>query len=217
MTLQEEINQFKARLAAQIGSTSTPDEDSGFISSIKSSNKLSQAVKAGNMAPNFSLPDEDGQAVSLAKLLTQGPVIISFYRGGWCSFCNLELRALQRALSEFEKYGAILLGISPDKIEFSQMVKGEQKLQYTILSDQGGEIAKQYGLWFDAPQQLFDAYEQFGIEIAPRLGQDKAHGALPIPATYVVNTKGKVVFDFVDADHTKRAEPADIIATLMAL
>ncbi|HAS41600.1 MAG TPA: alkyl hydroperoxide reductase [Microscillaceae bacterium] len=190
--------------------------DEGFINDIRNSGKLAKVPQIGQAAPPFNLPDEENHLVSSAALLEKGPLIISFFRGDWCAFCNLELRALQRSLAEFQKFGASLVGISPQTVSYSHMMADRRNVQYQVLSDSGSKIADSYGLMFTMPNELQNAYKAFGIDIA-QINNNPSSADVPVPATFVVNTNGLISYRFVDADYTKRAEPSEIIANLMAI
>ncbi|OJJ21283.1 hypothetical protein BKI52_12025 [marine bacterium AO1-C] len=212
MTLQEELQAMREKAAStdlfQIHETVTED--------LRRTNKLANVPLVGEVAPPFSLPDEGNHLVSSISLLEKGPLIISFFRGDWCAFCNLELRALQRSLAEFQKFGASLVGISPQTVSYAHMVADRRNVQYQVLSDAGNKIADSYGLMFTMPNELRNAYKAFGVDIA-QINNNPSSAEVPVPATFVVNTDGLVSYRFVDADYTKRAEPSDIIANLMAI
>jgi len=190
--------------------------DEGFINDIRNSGRLAKVPQIGEMAPSFSLPDETNHLVSSVSLLEKGPLIISFFRGDWCAFCNLELRALQRSLAEFQKFGASLVGISPQTVSYAHMMSDRRNVQYQVLSDTGNKIADSYGLMFTMPNELQNAYKAFGVDIA-QINNNPASADVPVPATFVVNTNGLISYRFVDADYTKRAEPSEIIANLMTI
>lgn len=212
MTLQEELKAL--RIKASEGLKAQGHDN--FLNTIEQSGKLEKVPLVGDMAPPFVLPDKAGNLVSSTALLKRGPLIISFYRGDWCVFCNLELRALQRSLAEFERFGASLVGISPQSVAYSHMTADRRNVQYQILSDEGNVIANNYGLMFSMPEQMVSAFNSFGIDIANiNGGQNKVE--VPVPATFVVDTNGRIAYRFLDPDYTKRAEPADIIASLMEI
>lgn len=175
--------------------------------------------KVGEEAPKYVLPDENGTEVSLDDLLKKGPVIMSFFKGDFCGYCDLELKALQRALPQFKKYGAILLGISPHTVSISFELKEKKDLSYSILSDKGNAIAENYGLRFKMQEQLMDVMASFGFDGMGEVYGDSGEetNTMPIPGTFVIGMDGNIVYAFVDSDHTKRAEPSDIIASLMSL
>lgn len=170
------------------------------------------AVDTGAAAPDFVLPDATGNEVRLSDQLLRGPVVLSFYRGGWCPYCSLELRALQAALGDLAAADATLVAVSPQAPDASLDTAEKQELTFPVLSDVGNEVARRYGLVFTVPADLRATYDVFGIDLAAANGTDAFE--LPIPATYVIDRDGIVRFAFVDADYTKRADPNDVVAAL---
>ena len=174
--------------------------------------------KLGDTAIDFELPDVDGNKVSLDELCKNGPVILNFFRGNICKFCKLHLKALQRSMQEFKKYHASLVGISPSLISVQTVTKDTSKLTYTLLSDIGNQVAELYGLKYSLSDELLTIFEGFGIDYDENYGETASEDrSLPIPATFVINTDKKIVYAFHDSDYTKRAEPADIIASLISI
>jgi len=175
--------------------------------------------KVGAVAPKFNLPNQSGEIISLDSIIKQGPVILSFFKGDWCQLCDLELKALQRSLPEFEKYGAIVLGVSPHIVSISYQLKEKKQLSYTILSDAGNKIAEQYGLRFPMNNMLLDIFKGFGVDNMAMIHGDNGNdtNTLAIPGTFVIDLSGKIIFAFADSDHTLRAEPADIVACLASI
>lgn len=211
MNLTQELNQFKARFAAkqpeaikEVMARATQDLIATKIAV--------HSLKEGQKMPNFTLPNALGKEVTLDSLLNQGAVVISFYRGGWCPYCNLELRALQAILPELKAQGATLVAISPETPDASLSTKEKNALEYQVLSDRGNQFAKQLGLVFTLPETLRPIYDNFGIDIPAHNGD--ASFELPLPATYVVATDGTVIFSFAHADYIQRLDPAEIIAAL---
>ena len=211
--LQKNITMIEA-LEPQLAAKRAPNDP---INDSIAQRKITYEIpKAGETAPLFLLPDENGNKVLLEDLIKKGPVILSFFKGNWCEVCDLELRAHQRALPEFKKYGATLVAISPHTISVSYQLKSEKELTYCILSDSGNEIANLYGLRFEIQKPLLDAFASFGLDFTQLHGdQGENTGTLPIPGTFVIGVGGRIIYSFVDSDHTKRAEPADIVAVLM--
>lgn len=173
------------------------------------------ALGVGDKAPEFNLPNAIGKYVSLGDLLSKGPAVISFYRGGWCPYCNLELKALQSAISDIQSLGATLVAISPQTPDNSLSTKEKLELAFPVLSDQGNRVANEFGLVFTLSNSLKKVYDGFGNDLPATNGDDSF--TLPIPATYVVATDGTIVFAFADPDYTRRAEPNDVIASLRRL
>jgi peroxiredoxin len=174
-----------------------------------------RATNIGDTAPGFSLPNATGDTVNLSDLLIDGPVVLSFYRGNWCPSCNLELRTLQANIGEFEARGARLVAISPQVPDESLSVSEKHDLTFEVLSDVGTTVARSYGLSFDIPAELAAIYESRGHDlIRANGGHDRT---LVIPASYIVGQDGIVSWAFVNSDHTRRAEPSDMIAALDGL
>lgn len=171
-----------------------------------------QAVQPGEQAPRFTLPNTRGESVSLASLLDKGPVVLNFYRGAWCPYCNLELKALNDALPEITALGASLLSISPNVVEKSAAFAAENPFGFDILSDADNKVANKYRLVFTLADKLRPIYTQFGIDLPVFDGNHRFE--LPMPATYVLRTDGTIAAGFVNEDYTQRMEPADIIECL---
>jgi peroxiredoxin len=174
-----------------------------------------RALKAGDLAPDFVLPDALGGQVRLSTLLAKGNVVLSFYRGGWCPYCNLELRALQLALPAFLQLGATLVAVSPQTPDASLSTAEKNALAFPVLSDANSRVARAFGVAFDLSDELRPIYARFGHAL-PDVNGD-ASWQLPIPATYVIGRDGVITLAFVDVDYRNRLEPADIVATLRAM
>lgn len=171
-----------------------------------------KTLKVGNKVANFELPNASGKTVKLEELLDKGPVVINFYRGVWCPYCNLELNAYQKHLSEIEELGARLVAISPQTPDSSLSAVEKNELKYEVLSDVGNKIAGQFGLVLQLSPALQELYTKFGINIPQHNGGESWD--LPLPGTYVIDTDGTVKFAFALADYTQRAEPEDVISAL---
>ena len=174
-------------------------------------------LNLGDQALDFSLPKEDGNEVNLAELLNTGPVILNFFRGNFCEFCQLELKALQRSLHEFQRYNATLVGISPSFVSLQTLGKGDAPVySYSILSDVGNKVAATYGLRYNVSEELENMFAALGMDLTDVFSENDQK-TLSIPATFVINIDKKIIFKFADVDYTKRAEPADIIASLISI
>jgi len=175
-------------------------------------NIVSSSLKKGDTAPEFILPSATDREISLSTLLRDGPVIISFYRGAWCRFCNQELISLQENLSEINQLNSSLLGISPQEPSSAHEMIKETKITYELLHDRRNVVAKQFGVAFTFPESSRELNERLGINILSFVDDDEPE--LPIPATFIVDQDRTIRFAFVDSDYTRRADPIDIITVL---
>lgn len=182
---------------------------------LAASGQAERALQPGDTAPCFSLPTATGGTVALDSLLSEGPVVLTFYRGAWCPYCNLALRALQQHHAEITARGARLVAISPQIPDESLTLTEKHALAFDVLSDLGSDTAKQYGLSFDLPDDLAAVYDSFGFDLQRVNGGHPR--TLPLPATYVIDRDATIRWAFLDTDYTARAEPSDILAALDAL
>jgi len=179
------------------------------------SNITDHAKMVGDTAPEFCLPNVRGGTTTLSELLARGPVVLSFYRGGWCPFCNLEFKALHDKLPEIQALGATLVGISPETLAVSQQTVKDHQLEFEVLCDEGNRVACDYGLVMVVDEVIRPYYAQWGIDIPTANGDESFE--LPVPATYVIEQRGVIHAAHVDKDYTRRMEPAEIVAALQTL
>ncbi|WP_321527379.1 peroxiredoxin-like family protein [Sedimenticola selenatireducens] len=182
---------------------------------LKASGIENQALGAGDLAPDFTLPNARGEEIRLTDLLSRGPVVVNIYRGGWCPYCNLELRALKEKLPKIEALGASLVAIAPEKPDKAAETTVRHDLEFEVLSDLGNQVSRQFGLVFTLPESIRAIYASFGTDLPAYNGDERFE--LPLPATYVIRPDGQIAYAFVDADYTRRMEPAEIIEVLRAL
>ncbi|OEV29300.1 alkyl hydroperoxide reductase [Streptomyces nanshensis] len=176
------------------------------------SGQADRALSVGARAPGFSLPGPTGRTVALDGLLADGPVVLTFYRGAWCPYCNIALHALQQHHDSIAAHGARLVALSPQIPDESLSLTQKHGLAFDVLSDVGSDTAKQYGLAYDLPDDLAGVYDELGFDLQ-RVNGGHAR-TLPLPATYVIDQAGTIRWAFADTDYTRRAEPADIISAL---
>ncbi|GGL54937.1 peroxiredoxin-like family protein [Sporolactobacillus putidus] len=212
-SLIDEINEYKASSSKK----ASPEKKRINAQAIKKLEEsgIAKGLKKGDHAPDFTLPDATGRNISLSDQLAKGPVILSFYRGGWCPYCNLELRAYQRALPEIKNAGAQLIAISPQTPDASLSTKEKDELEFFVLSDEGGEVAKAYDLLFKLQDELIELYKKSGIDLPAHNGNE--NWELPKPATFVVDQRGTIVFSHVDSDYKNRTDPEEVIGIVKAL
>jgi peroxiredoxin len=182
---------------------------------LAASGQADRALTVGVQAPRFSLPTATGKTLSLDDLLADGPVVLTFYRGAWCPYCNIALRALQQHHDAITARGARLVAVSPQIPDESLSFTEKHALAFDVLSDIGSDTAKQYGLAFDLPDDLAAVYDKLGFDLQ-RVNSGHPR-TLPLPATYVIDRDGTIRWAFVDTDYTRRAEPAAILDALDSL
>lgn len=168
-----------------------------------------KALTTGQLLPSFNLKNIEGKPVSIEEFQSQF-LVISFYRGGWCPYCNLELKALQNILPELKELDTELIAITPETPDNSLTTSEKNELAFEVLSDIDNAYAKSLGLVFKLPKDLQDVYKGFGIEVDKHNGNDDFE--LPMPATYIVNKDREVIYSFVPEDYTERFDPEDILA-----
>jgi peroxiredoxin len=174
-----------------------------------------KAPRVGDTAPSFTLPDAQGKQVSLDSLLKEGPVVITFYRGQWCPYCNLQLRAYQEVFPRIKALGANLVAISPQTPDESLSTAEKRNLEFRVLSDTGNKVARGYGLVWKVPAGLDAIQRGFGVDLTKSNGD--ASNELPVPGTFVLGADGRITFSYVNADWRDRLEPAEIIRVLESL
>ncbi|KAL2825555.1 redoxin domain-containing protein [Aspergillus pseudoustus] len=190
------------------------DTFSAGVKDLASTFNPAQAIQPGQKFPDFTLPSATGTPISSTSLLadagtnTKG-LLISFYRGEWCPFCNLELRALQKHLAEFRAAGVQLVAISPQLPDASLSVSEKNTLEFPVLSDVGNKLARELGIVWRQPESFGPIFQGFGVDWGKSYGEENA-GTLevPIPATVLVGRDGVVRDVFLDTDYTKRLEPS---------
>ena len=211
MSLKEQLAEIKAQSGQRIPEDARKVMDAELNRLIESG-LANRAPKAGETLPSFTLPNQNGIPISLEDILKNGPAVIVFYRGGWCPYCNLELRAYQEALGEIKGRGATLAAISPEMPDSSISTAERNGLAFEVLSDPGSRYARDIGIAFSLSDELRAIYDKFGLELEKHNGPGRF--TLPLPATFVVDSNGVIVYAFADADYTVRAEPAEVLDAL---
>lgn len=214
MTLNEELAGLCARIRAAL-----PGEDvrvlDDTLEELRMLQLAEQGLQAGEPFPDFALPDSEGRTVTSGELLDRGPLVVAFYRGAWCPYCDAMLRAFEAARPAIEAAGASLVAISADRPEEQARARAEKGLGFPLLADVGGNLARLCGVHFELNDAHIAFYRRLGIDL-PACHAETGW-ELPLPATYVVGQDGSVAYVFVDADWTKRAEPEDVVAAVRGL
>lgn len=182
------------------------------ITELEDTDIIKNATKKGDTFPDFSLPNAKGEVTSLNELLKKGKIVLTFYRGGWCPYCNLALKALQNVLPDINEKGATLIAITPETPDNSLSSKEKNNLDFEILTDSSNALARSLGLLYKLPENLTTLYNNFGINLIESQGNNE--NELPIAATYIIDTDKKITYDYIVEDYKLRADPLAIIAAL---
>ncbi len=216
MTLQATLDAFRADFKAGKPPYNAPAHIHPIMeratAELIASGAAKRALKVGDRAPLFSLKDADGTLVSSADLLAKGPLVLTFYRGVWCPYCNMELQALQAFLPTLKAAGAILLALSPQTAANSRKAERIAELDFPILSDTHNDVAEAFGLRFQLPDYLIELYKGFGNNL-PLINDDPAW-TLPMPARYVIGQDHVIRYAEVNPDYTQRPEPSAMLDAL---
>ncbi len=216
MKLQDRLDAFKADFKSGKPPFNAPAHIHPIMArateALIASGAAGRALKAGDRAPSFTLDAPDGTPVSSAALLANGPLVISFYRGVWCPYCNMELQALQAVLPEFQSAGASLVAISPQTRVNSRKSMRENALDFPILSDTHNDVAAAFGLRFALPDYLVDLYKSLGNQLPTFNGDDS--WTLPMPGRFVIGRDGMIAYAEVNPDYTRRPEPSDMLPAI---
>ena len=211
MNLTDELKKYADQSAAKIPAEVLAIMKNA-IQELESSNLVNQALKTGDKIPTIELPNATGKIISIQEQIKKGKVIIAFYRGGWCPYCNLELKALQEILPQIKEKGASLIAITPETPDNSLNTIEKNNLEFEVLTDKDNKTASKFNLTYKLPKELLDIYLNFGINLEK--SNNNQLGELPITATYVVDTKGTIIFDYIKEDYKLRASTEAIIASL---
>ena len=179
------------------------------------SGQAERTLKVGAQAPTFALPNAHGEIVRSADLLARGPLVLTFYRGIWCPYCNMDLQAIEAAAAEIRALGASLVAISPQTAPNRRRSERENALSFPILSDHGNSVANEFGLRFRLPDDLIAVYKGFGNDLTVGNGEDS--WTLPMPARYVIGTDGVIAYAEVNPDYTRRPDPSELLPVLRRL
>ena len=214
MSLGTDLASMKAQTVAKL-----PEEALSVLmkatKELGASGIVERAPKKGEKLKDFDLPNQTGEKRSLASLRESGPVVVTFYRGGWCPYCNMQLKAYQQMLPDIKAAGATLVAITPEMPDASLTTAEKNELAFDVLTDTDATYARELGLVFTLPEEVRPIYQNFGIDVEAHNGTGKFD--LPLAATFVVGTDGTITFAVVDSDYTVRAEPSDIITAVETL
>ena len=210
-SLTETTNEMRAALLTQIGEEplSVYDRDAEALGA---GDTFAGALRVGDRAPGFRLPDARGGEVALGDLLIDGPVVLVFYRGAWCPYCNLQLAAFQSALADIRAAGAALVAVSPQTPDRSLTFAEQKALEFPVLSDAGNAVARRYGLVFTQSEAATATSRELGIELSEFNGDDS--NTLPAASTFVIGQDSMIRFASISGDYRWRVGPDEVLAAL---
>ena len=209
MSLKEQLAEYRAGWYQRV-----PAERQAImqrhIDELRAGTIARTTLKVGDQAPPIVLKNAKGTTVDVGALIKKGPVIVTFYRGGWCPYCNLELKAYQEMLPEIAAAGASLVAISPEKPDDTLSTVEKNALRFEVLSDLGQKVGRAFGLVYEFTEELKQAYHGFNLDIPARNGTP-GEWALPVSATYVIDRDGSIIYAYTDVDYRDRADPRDVL------
>lgn len=211
MKLQDKLDAFKSTFKTQAPAEAI-EAFGRSTQELIDTGQAERALQAGDQVPDFVVTDSDRNDVTLKDLLASGPVVLSFYRGVWCPYCNIELRALEDVAKEIRARGATLVAISMQGAADSRKSQKDNKLSFPILTDKAGELANAFGIRWSLQDYVIPIHEGFGVHLPTIHGDGKWN--LPMPARYVIDARGTIAYSEVNPDYTRRPEPSDLFPIL---
>lgn len=214
MSLEEQLAAYKAQFT-RTAPAGRPELYDAKVEELRASFAMEQALGVNDYAPEFSLPNAAGNKIDLVGLLQSGPVVIVFYRGGWCPYCNIQLRAYQEILPKLHEQGSRMVAISPQLPDPTRDTVETNTLTFEVLSDADNDVARKFGLVYTVPDELQAVFRSVNRALPDINGGDSWE--LPVPATYVVAQDRRIALAHLDVDYRKRLEPSEVLRSLDAL
>lgn len=212
-TLQDKLDAMRAHFENDLLPPEAVEIMHAATAELEASGQAERALKAGEQAPDFKLTDAEGQSISLNTLLKDGPLVLTFYRGVWCPYCNEDLKALEATASQIREAGASLAAISPQLAVSNRKAQRDNGLSFPVLSDHGNTVAAAFGLRFKMPDSLIDLYKnRFNNDLAIVNGEPS--WTLPMPARYLIAPSKTIIYSEVNADYTRRPDPSELLPLL---
>jgi peroxiredoxin len=211
--LREKIAEYDAAKARRVPAE-VLETMAGATAQLAAMGITDRSLRTGDQVPDFELPNHNGESRRLSRMLDDGVVVLNFYRGGWCPYCNMELNALQQALPAIRAAGATLVAVSPELPDRAGDTQARHALEFDVLSDVGNRVSEAFGLVFELPEQLRPVYARLGIDVPAYNGDDSF--TLPVPASYLIDSDGIIRYHFVNVDYTQRLEPDTLLGALRA-
>jgi peroxiredoxin len=215
MALEQTLSQLRERFGKMVPAAAAAVMD-GHIDFLRKSGAVDQILKSGAKAPAFTLKNQNGEDVSSADLLSRGPLVVSFTRGGWCPYCAAEVRALNDLYDQYQQAGIELVVLSPQSADRAKRQATDDKLKFNLLVDEYNEAAKAFGVVYTFPADLKNLYlNVFKIDI--QAVNDASVWQLPIPARFIIDTSGTIRDAKADPDYRYRPDPSEALAFAKSL
>jgi peroxiredoxin len=207
-SLSHQLSEYKAGFIQRVPAERVAMMENA-TAELKASGIETSALQVGDKAPDLSLLNAVGQSICLSDIWKKNTLVLTFYRGGWCPYCNLELRAWQQNLDHLKTLGGELVAISPQTPDNSLSTAEKNQLSFQVLSDSSLEAANAFGIAFELPKELIELYGKVGNDLPVLNGNGQ--WVLPVPATYVIGKDGLIIYANIEADYRERAEPEKIL------
>lgn len=215
MNLQDKLDAFRTHFESKVAPPHVVELFHRTTDELIATGQAGRSLKVGDVAPTFTLKTAEGELVSSTDMLERGPLVVTFYRGVWCPYCNIDLQAIEEVAEQIRSLGAYLVSISMQTATHSLKSQRQNKLSYPILVDAGGQTADAFGIRFRLQDELIEAYKGFDVDLPVINGE--ASWTLPMPARYVIAQDGTVAYAEVSPDYTKRPDPSELVTALRKL
>ncbi|WP_233836587.1 peroxiredoxin-like family protein [Paraburkholderia sp. ZP32-5] len=215
MKLQQKLDAFKSHFESKVAPPEVVELFHRTTAELIATGQVERSLKVGDLAPTFTLTTAEGEVVSSTAMLEHGPLVVTFYRGVWCPYCNIDLQAIEEVASEIRALGAQLVSISMQTAANSLKSQRQNKLSYPILADEGGKTADAFGIRFRLQDELIEGYKQFNVDLPVINGEPS--WTLPMPARYVIAQDGTIAYAEVSPDYTQRPDPSELVTALRQL
>lgn len=211
-TLSEQLAEYRASWRVRVPAERRVSMDQ-HVAHLAATGIDRSAKQVGDRAPAIRLRDQHGETFDVATLLAKGPVVVTFYRGGWCPFCNLELKAYQAVLSRVAAAGASMVAISPEKPDDTVSTVEKNALSFPVLSDVGHGVGRAFGIVYAFTDDVRKVYDGFGLDVPSKNGSPN-DWSLPLSATYVIDRDGVILFADTRVDYRERTDPLEVLQVL---
>lgn len=210
-SLAQQIEELKENLVKQLP-TEVLEVFEKSIQDLKTKNIEESSIKVNDKFPDFSLPGAGNKIINLMERLKDGKMIVAFFRGSWCPYCNLELKALQDCLKQITDRKITLIAISPQTPDYSEELKNRHHLEFELLTDKDNVLAKQLGISFELQDDVVPVYARLGIALSDY--NENHNNELPVPAIFVIDTDRTITYKFADTNYMNRVDIQELIGQL---